>query len=361
MTAAVTSDRTGIPVTTAGMRVLSLLWHGRLSWMRIVLSVLFGLRTGELVTSWHEEVPAYELQGWVLALVPSAAREALLAHPNIVGALVALLTTMAAIGLATRPALLALVAIGLFARAVEVSQGVFDHESSLSTQVLLVLVFAPGSTTLSMDRVIGWWRAGRPDAWTWFTAAHRAWGVLLITGLLALTYTASGLSKLRFGGLRWLDGETLGFYLRGLTSGETVYLVTGGPPTWRDDLGIEMYTYGNYAFGDYHPGFVAGIVDALAHSPAALVALSAGTVALELCGFLLFVPRVRSVLLVGYIGMHLTIGILMGLAFVEYQVICLLLLEWERIVPAVARLARVARRHRARRDASATDAGAVHG
>lgn len=319
------------------LTALSLLWQGRLSWLRIVLGVLYGERTYQLVQSWHTEVPASVPQGWVLALVPSGLRDLLLTHPDLIAAGVVVLVVLVVIGLATRPALLALVGIGLFARAVEVSQGVFDHESSLTTQVLVVLAFAPGTNVVSLEHLVRWWRAGRRDLWGSLMVPYRRWGVLLILGLLALTYTASGLSKLRFGGFTWLNGETLGFYLRGLTAGDTVYVVGGGPATWRDDFGLQMYTYGNYNFGHYRPAALAGIVDWMAHTPAVMIALSVGTVVLELCGFLLFVPRLRSVLLVGYIGMHTTIGLLMGLPFVEYQVICLLLIEWERIVPFVAR------------------------
>ena len=150
-----------------------------------------------------------------------------------------------------------------------------------------------------------------------------------------MTYTASGLAKLRFGGLGWLDGQTLGFYLRGLTAGDVVYNVGGGPSTWRDDFGLQMYTYGNYSYGRYGPAALAAVVDWMAHTPAIMSVLSIATVVLELAGLLLFVPRLRSVLLVGYIGMHTAIGILMGLPFIPYQIVCFLLIEWERVIPFV--------------------------
>lgn len=331
-----TAATRGADLQGRGGRVLPLIWQGRLSWMRIALALLYGGHTYELIKSWHVDVPDSEYHGWVFIVVPPGLRDFLLSHPNAVAAGVLALVVLSVIGLASRPALLALALIGLFARSVEVSQGVFDHESSLTTQVLVVLAFAPGTNSVSLERVIRWWRAGRKDLLGYLTAPYRPWGVLLILGLLAITYTASGLSKLRFGGLRWLDGETLGFYLRGLTSGEAVYVVGGGPPTWRDDFGLEMYTYGNYNFGNYHPAILGDIVDWMAHTPAVMITLSVATVLLELAGFLLFVPRLRSVLLVGYIGMHTTIGLLMGLPFVEYQVVCLLLIEWERIIPFAA-------------------------
>lgn len=322
---------TSVTVRDRVVAWLPLVWQGRLSWMRIALAIVYGMHTYHLVRGWQLDVPAPAPQGWFLGLVPSGIRDFLLGHPNWVAAGVIVLVVLIVIGLATRPALIALVLIGLFARTIEVSQGIFDHESSLTTQVLFVLAFAPGTNAISLEHLARWWRGGRKDLLVSLLAPYRQWGVYLILGILALTYTTSGFSKMRFSGVSWLNGETLGFYLRGLTAGTEVYMVGGGPPTWRDDFGIVMYTYGNYNYGNYHPAVLADAVDWVAHTPAILIALSVGTVVLELCGFLLFVPRLRSLLLIGYMCMHTTIGILMGLPFVEYQIVCFFLIEWERI------------------------------
>lgn len=321
-------------------RVLSLLWIGRLSWIRIALALAYGERTLALIGTWHIPVPRNGGHGWVMGLVPQPVTELLLAYPNRVAAVVVVLIVLSVIGLGTRPALFLLVLIGLFARALSWNNGIFDHESSLTTQVLFILVFAPGTNAVSVEHLIRWWRGGRKDLLATLTAPYRQWGVLLILGLLAVTYTASGLSKLRFGGFQWLNGETLGFYLRGLTASDTVYLVGDGAATWRDDFGLQMYTFANPRFGHYEPAVLAGAVDWMAHTPAVVAAFSVATVLLELSGFLLFVPRLRSALLVGYICMHATIGFLMGLPFHEYQIVCLFLIEWERIVPFLLRLFR---------------------
>ncbi|GAA1999286.1 hypothetical protein [Microbacterium ulmi] len=342
-------------LTAAVLKVLPLLWVGRLSWMRIALAPIFGLYTYRLVRGWQIEQPQLAYEGWMLRLVPESLREFLFTHPQAVGFAVLGLTVLSVVGLATRPALFVLAAIGLFARAVDTSQGVFDHESSLTTQVLLVLAFAPGTNAVSLEHVIRWWRAGRKDLWGYLTAPYRKWGVTLVLGLLALTYTASGLSKLRFSGFRWMDGETLGFYLRGLTAGNQVYLIGGGPTTWRDDLGLQMYTYGNYSYGNYGSAAMAGIVDWVAHTPAVLIAVSSATVLLEISGFLLFIPRLRSFMLIAYIGMHTTIGLLMGLPFWDYQIICFLLIEWELVGAWAAR--RLSARQAARERAPVPGAG----
>ncbi|MFB8146047.1 hypothetical protein ACFC1W_04815 [Microbacterium sp. NPDC056003] len=320
-------------------RALSLVWIGRLSWMRIALALAFGERTLALIGTWHVGVPRNGGHGWVMSVVPESVTQLLVSHPNRVAAVVVVLIVLSVIGLGTRPALFLLVLIGLIARAMSWNNGIFDHESSLTTQVLFVLVFAPGTNSVSVEHLIRWWRGGRRDLLASLTTPYRQWGVYLILALLAVTYTASGLSKLRFGGLQWLNGETLGFYLRGVTATETVYSVGGGPPTWRDDLGLQMYTFANPRFGHYEPAVLANLVDWMAHTPAVSAAFSIATVLLELAGFLLFVPRLRSALLVGYICMHSTIGFLMGLPFYEYQIVCLLLIEWERIIPFLTRLA----------------------
>lgn len=329
------------PLQALAYRILPLLWRARLGWLRITLAGVFGAHTYVLVKSWHADLPAMLYHGWFLDLVPAGVRDMLLQYPNRVAAVVVVLTVLSVIGLGTRPALFALVLVGLFARSIETSQGVFDHESSLTTQVLFVLVFIPGTNSLSAEHLIRWWRAGRRDLWRHLAGTYRRWGEYLVLGLLAITYTASGLSKLRFGGVSWLNGDTLGFYLRGLTAGDQVYNVGGGPATWRDDFGLEMYTYGNYAFGQYPSATFAAAVDWLAHTPALLAVISTATVLLEVCGLLLFIPRLRSIMLIAYMGMHTTIGLLMGLPFLQYQLICFLFIEWELVAAFLAvRLAR---------------------
>jgi hypothetical protein len=339
-------------LATVVIHALTLLGAARLSWMRIVLALVYGANTYHLVRSWRRFPDSPDLgfdDGWVLALTPDWATDLLLRHPERVAVAVLALTFLSVLGLGTRFALIALAAIGLFARAVQTSDGIFDHEGSLATQVLIVLAFAPGTNTVSLEHLIRWWRAGRTNYLESLKTPVRQWGTYLIIALLAITYTASGASKLRFGGLAWLDGQTLGFYLRGLTAGGDVYMVGGGPPTWRDDLGLEMYTYGNYQYGNFTSALAAALADWVAHNAVALVVLSIATVALELAGLLLFIPRLRSVLLVGYIGMHTSIGLLMGLPFIPYQIICFFLIEWELLA------AYISRRRDARRAAIASE------
>lgn len=309
-------------------RIIPLLWQGRLSWIRITVAFFYGKRILDFTERWQLDSPARAYHGWFLQLFPDSTIDALIAHADVLSMAVYVLVLLCILGLGSRPALFALAVLGTFVHAVQSSQGVFDHGASLPTQVLIVLAFAPGTNVVSLERLVQWLRAGRPPSWGYLMTPFRRWGELLILALLAITYITSGLSKLRYGGWSWLDGETLGVYLRGLTAGERVYLVGGGPETWRDDFGLEMYTYGNYAFGAYPQFNLPEIVEWIAHTSWLLVLISIATVVLELAGFLLFVPKVRSILLVGYIGMHTTIGLLMGLGFTQYRLICFFLIEW---------------------------------
>lgn len=324
-------------VETLRHDVLPLLWRARLSWLRIALALYYGGELVAYIRGWGRETPDLPVHGWVLTLIPAELREAILSQGELVTVLVLVLEALVVLGIATRPALVMLALIGLFVHSVKASDGTFEHSASLSTQVLFALAFVPGTNAVSVERLVRWWRAGRPDIWTFLGAPYRKWGEYLILAILAITYTTSGLSKLRFGGLGWMDGETLGFYLRGMTVGGTpVYLIGGGETTWRDDFGLEMYTYGNYRYGGYSTYF-APVVDWIGHTSAVLIAISVATVLLEISGLLLFVPRLRSVLLIGYICMHMMIGLLMGLQFTEYRIICLFLIEWQLAGPLLVR------------------------
>lgn len=335
-------------------RLLPLLWYGRLSWMRIALALSFGRNLYGEVVGWQTPTPRYPSNGWLLGLIPDDVEAWIFGNSQAVSILVVVLTGLAIVGLGTRAALLLLSLIGLFAFSWLSSEGLFHHEWSLTTQVLFVLAFAPGTNAVSLERLIGWWRAGRPDLLGYLSRPYRKWGQYLILGLLAVTYTAAGLSKLRFSGWKWLDGSTLGFYLGSLSGGNRVFVIGGGPTTWRDDFGLENYTYANWGY--YQRNFLeTGLAEWIIRTPGVLVVLSIATIILELAGILLFIPRLRSILLIGYIGMHMTIGVLMGLAFTDYQIVCFFLIEWELLGAFLLWL----RRRRDARAAAASDADAA--
>lgn len=244
----------------------------------------------------------------------------------------------ALIGLCTRPTLFLFALMNIYINDVMASRGFFNHESSLTTQVLLILAVAPGATRFSVDNVLRWLFVQKSRSMASFVQAlvgrpAAVWGFKTILILLACTYVTAGISKLRYGGLEWLDGQTLTHYLDGSAQasnfGEKIMLI--GPQDvpeaakWKDGYGVYSYTYGNrqekeinLAVGRY-----------IASTPALISAVSIATVLFELLGFVLLLGGWWRVLyLLGAIAMHRSIGFLMYLPFTEYQLICFLLIDW---------------------------------
>ena len=101
-------------------------------------------------------------------------------------------------------------------------------------------------------------------------------GLKLIMIMLAFTYFTAGVSKLRYGGMRWLDGKTL--------------------------------------------------------------TQSIGTVLPELSGFVLLIPGwPRLLYLLSAIAMHVTIYLLMNLPFFKYELLCIILIDWRWLLGKLQR------------------------
>jgi len=243
----------------------------------------------------------------------------------------------ALIGLFTRPSLIVFGLLTIYICDVYVSRGFFNHELSLTTQVMLILGLVPGSTSLSVDRFIKWIRQKREMPLFNFLVDNPVpvWGLNLIFILLACTYIAAGLSKVRYGGIEWLDGKTLTYYLDGSASPFTqpndkpMYI---GPPEvaedkkWKDGFGIYSYSFGNRQKSEFRRNLAMSI----ASSETLMMGIATSTVIFELCGFFLLAagwPRILY--LFGAIAMHSTIGVLMNLPFYSYQALCLVLIDWK--------------------------------
>jgi hypothetical protein len=248
----------------------------------------------------------------------------------------------ALIGLFTRPALLIFSLLSIYICDVYVSRGFFNHELSLTTQIILLLALAPGSTSLSVDRFVKWLRQ-RPSITETKLYSYLVgkpvpvWGLQLIFIVLACTYFTAGLSKVRYGGIKWMDGQTLTHYLDGSASPYTspaekpMYIgppVVPGDKKWKDGFGIYAYSFGNRQSSE----FKRNLAMAVASSKTVIMLISASTVIFEICGFILLIagwPRILY--LFGAIAMHSTIGILMNLPFYSYQVLCFVLIDWKWI------------------------------
>ncbi len=245
----------------------------------------------------------------------------------------------ALVGIFTRPALLIFGILTIYISDILSSRGFFDHEASLATQVILVLAFAPGSTNFSLWNVIKWLRAKIKNKKrllldTIIGPKVPVWGVKLILIILACTYFTAGLSKIRYGGLKWLDGQTLTHYLDGSASPFTpgdkpMYISPPDVPEqekWKDGFGIYSYSYGNRQ----KSSFRRELAYTIASNKYLIITVSVLTVVFELSGFILLIggwPRVFYLL--GAILMHKSIGALMNLPFVNYQLICFFLIDWK--------------------------------
>lgn len=247
----------------------------------------------------------------------------------------------ALIGIFTRPALLLFGISTIYISDILSSRGFFDHEASLATQVILVLALAPGSTSFSLWNVIKWFFTKMKYKKALFFEALigppvPVWGVKLIIIILACTYVTAGFSKIRYGGLKWLDGQTLTHYLDGsaspYTSGDKPMYIS--PPNvpekakWKDGFGVYSYSYGNRQKSD----FWRELGYSIASNKYLICAVSALTVIFELSGFILLLggwPRILYLL--GAILMHKSIGALMNLPFINYQIICFFLIDWKWI------------------------------
>jgi len=130
---------------------------------------------------------------------------------------------LALIGIFTRPALLIFGLLTIYISDIVSSRGFFDHEASLTSQVLLVLALAPGSTNFSFSNFLKWVIAKtKKEKKAFFDtligSPVSSWGLKLILVILACTYFTAGLSKVRYGSLKWMDGNTLTHYLDGSAS-----------------------------------------------------------------------------------------------------------------------------------------------
>jgi uncharacterized membrane protein YphA (DoxX/SURF4 family) len=194
---------------------------------------------------------------------------------------------LALVGLFTRPAMLAL-ALGVwFLVAHRFSYGDVHHSEAMFAFFLMSLALAPSGDDLSVDA----WRrrrAGRPPA-EMSPFAHRPFALAHL--LLAMVYFSTGITKLIFGGLQWMNGYTL--------QGRTLM----------DALGRDI---------------PLGIWFAQQHTLAIL--LSIGTVIFEL-GFCLslFLPRWKTLFFAAALAFHVGLHLVGGHGFFGHMAVVLIL------------------------------------
>lgn len=207
---------------------------------------------------------------------------------------------LALIGLFTRVSLFIFALANWIFIAHAYSYADIHHPEAVFGILLMLLAFAPSGDSLSIDSLLRRRKAGATGR---TSVSHQSdmamWPLKTAHALMALTYFSTGLTKLVFGGLRWMNGYTL-----------QAYLLADGV---RRDLPIGVW---------------------LAQHRTLCVLLSIGTVVFELTfAISLFRPRIAPLFFLG--GLFFQIGLLVsaGHHFYPHMFVLLLLLfllepEW---------------------------------
>lgn len=240
----------------------------------------------------------------------------------------------AAFGFLGRISLFVLACLCFYVFGIGEGIGIFDHHVSLPSQVIFALALVPGSMKLSIDRLILNFFNKRKNAET-NNYSNTKWGVNLVLLLVVLTYFTAGVSKLRYGnGISWMDGSTLGFYLKERTgkynNGESQLIIGDNKiesnDKWKDQFGFVGHTYANYQSNKK----LNNIAEYIANNKFLVIALSVGSVLFELLGFIVFInSKYRNIYLISAIIFHLSVGSLMGISFRQYRLICFCLIDWD--------------------------------
>ena len=243
--------------------------------------------------------------------------------------LMLLSAVLAAVGILTRPSLLSYTYLFLIREAFNNSFGVFNHSKPVVLVMLVVLCVGPGSTTLSVDALVReWFRRDRGGTWSWrrllLSPVVPVWPACLILLFLSALYATSGISKIRHGGWKWMDGNTLSFNLSEERGGGyfTVRPGTEESEKWRDGFGLEAFVY------DYGDNTPLGL--RLSRHRWFTRASSVLTVLFEI-GFplVLFSRRICSIYFVALFVFSWWTGATMGLNFLKtYWPVYALVIDW---------------------------------
>ena len=307
-----------------------------LSILRFSLSILMGKYLLERLNDIYslENISQYALsKTWFLKLLPDSFLTLDISQYNILKYSILISALCAAIGFLGRLNLLILAFLCFYIFGIGEGIGVFDHHASLPSQVIFALALVPGSMKLSLDYLF-LYIYYKQKRWNLNFKDNPKWGLNLILMLLVLTYFAAGASKLRYGkGTSWMDGSTLGFYLKERTfeysDGDSQLIIGDNKISkdekWKDKYGFIAHTYGNFQSSKK----MNAVADYIANNKVLIIALSIGSVLFELFGFIVFFnSKYRNLYLISAIIFHMSIGSLMGISFRQYRLICFCLIDW---------------------------------
>lgn len=320
-------------------RIVSWVLDNPLSLLRFFLSFLVG-RTliGRIgLVSRFSDYPDYSLsRTWITELLPDSFFLFDEHSLDLLSIWICVFTIGSMLGVLGRLSLIFLGFCSFFIFGVLEGYGAFDHHASLPSQIIFALALVPGSMKISFDVYFFNFFLKEGNSINRILENNVKWGINLILVLLVFTYLTAGISKIRYGGIKWLDGATLGFYMKDRTfaydKGKKQLIIGDSKllksKNWKDDYGFYAHTYGNYQSSR----IAINISNKIAGNKMLLIFISISTVILECLGFIIFInSKYRNLYLFSVIFMHTTIGFLMGLTFTQYRVVCLCLIDWKSI------------------------------
>jgi predicted DCC family thiol-disulfide oxidoreductase YuxK len=211
------------------------------------------------------------------------------------------------IGLFTRISTATSFILGIYLFGIPVSFGKIHHQEHVLIFTFFIMAFARCGDAWSIDNLIRKAKAGAIQQPT-VVSAEYTWPVRLIWVVIALTYFAAGISKLRHSGLDWINSDNMSYFL----------------------------TSSYYHIADAEPFTSWGLQ--IARS-AIMSRIFAGMgVFLELSMiFTLFSRRSRWVLVPSVAAMQFGIAAMMGPNFYQMIICQLLWVPWDRVVAQTTR------------------------
>jgi predicted DCC family thiol-disulfide oxidoreductase YuxK len=214
---------------------------------------------------------------------------------------------LSCIGLFTRISTGTSFILGLYLFGVPVSFGKIHHQEHVLIFSFFIMAFSRCSDAWSIDSLIRKARAGAIQQPAVLSAEY-TWPVRMIWAVIALTYFAAGISKLRHSGFDWINSDNMSYFLT-----SSYYHIADAEPFTSWGLQIARSAMMSRMF--------AGI-----------------GVFLELSMiFTLFSRRSRWVLVPSVAAMQFGIAAMMGPNFYQMIICQLLWVPWDHVVARVTR------------------------
>lgn len=203
---------------------------------------------------------------------------------------------LAAIGLRTRAAMAGAFVLGFYLLGLPHNFGKIHHDNGLIVLVLGVLALSRAGDALSVDR----WLARRRGAAAATASGEHTWPVRLVQTIVAISFFAAGVAKLRVSGWGWVGSDNLANLL-------VLHHYTQDPPL--TDLGLT-----------------------LAAHPLLARALALASLLLELAAPLaVFSERARRLVVPGLVGMMAGFLLFFGFTPWPYLLACSFFVPWRRL------------------------------